>query len=352
MADVLNVLCIAPVPAAGLARIQAIDPRLRVIDAGGWFDGEIRGTWPAETAIRYLPPGATGRGTQADRDALLRDADIVLITFPFPLDLRERAPRLRWVHQRPAGASNLKAGDLWGSDVTVTTSRGYAASLPIAEYVIAGFLHFARGFHRAAEDRIAQAFDKPAYRPMQLAGRTACIIGTGGIGREVGRLAAALGLRVVGTRRAAGGEAPAGFAEVRGPDGLHELLAQADFVAVCCQWTAETQGLLDRDAFAAMKPGAVLVNIARGEIVDEAALIAALAAGRLRGVALDVYVGEFAGPPDERLWRDPRVIVTPHVSGGAEGSATSHYMDVFCRNLEAYLQGRPLENVIDWDRGY
>lgn len=352
MEDPISILCIARISAAERSRIEAIDPRFRVVEAGGWFDGEIRETWPPATAERFLAPDSMGQGTRAERDALLAAAEIALVPFPFPLDLRARAPRLKWVHQRPAGASNQKAGDLWDSDVTVTTSRGYAANLPMAEYVVASFLHFARGLHRAAEDRFAQRFDKGAYRPVQLSGKTACIVGAGGIGKEVGRLAAALGMRVVGTRRSTDCDPPAGFAEIRGPDGLFDLLGSADFVAVCCQWTPETEGLIGRAAFAAMKPGVVLVNVARGEIVDEAALIAALAAGRLRGAALDVYVGEFEGPPDERLWRDPRVVITPHVSGGADVALRSRYMDVFCHNLETYRDGRPLKNVIDWARGY
>ena len=130
------------------------------------------------------------------------------------------------------------------------------------------------------------------------------------------------------------------------------LLGAADFIAVCCQWTPETEGLIGRDAFAAMKADAVLVNVARGEIVDTAALLAALAENRLRGVALDVYTGEFSGPPDAALWRDPRVLLTPHVSGGADGGSRTRAIEIFCRNLAAWLDGRPLENVIDWKRGY
>ena len=352
MDDAINILCVMRVSPAERARIESIDPRFRVIDAGGWFDGEIRETWPRAAAERFLVLNSMGQGTRASRDSLLADAEIALVPFPFPLDLRARAPRLKWVHQQPAGASNQKAGDLWDSDVIVTSSRGHAASLPIAEYVIASFFHFARGLHRAAEDRSARTFDFRAYRPVQLAGKTACVVGVGGIGQEVGRLASALGMRVVGTRRGPDGDPPAGFDEVRGPDGLYDLLGAAEFIAVCCQWTPETDGMIGPKAFAAMKPGAVLVNVARGEIIDEAALIGALAEDKLRGAALDVYVGEFEGPPDERLWKDPRVMITPHVSSGSDAAVRSRYMEVFCRNLEAYLAGRPLENVIDWARGY
>jgi phosphoglycerate dehydrogenase-like enzyme len=109
--------------------------------------------------------------------------------------------------------------------------------------------------------------------------------------------------------------------------------------------------LIGEAAFAAMKPGTVLVNIARGEIIDEEALLQALAEGKLRGVALDVYVGEFERPPDSRLWDDERVVITPHVSAGTDVSEHGG-VKLFCENLARYLQGLPLENLIDWERGY
>ena len=148
------------------AKIEAVDPAIRLTDAGGWFDGEIRETWPAFTAARYLSPNSLGSGTREERDRLLAEAEIILGGWPFPLDLRARAPRLRWFHQRPAGASNLLMGDLWGSDVIVTTSRGSGNTLAMAEYAVAGILHFAKGLHRAAIDRDAGAFDHRAYRPL------------------------------------------------------------------------------------------------------------------------------------------------------------------------------------------
>jgi hypothetical protein len=139
MRDV-EVLSIQRVSAADIAKIAAVDPAVRVRDAGGWFDGEIRATWPAFASARYLAPSANGQGTQAERDSLLAAADVILGGWPYPLDLRARAPRLKWFHQRPAGASNLLMGDLWGSDVMVTTSRGAGNTLAIAEYAIAGIL--------------------------------------------------------------------------------------------------------------------------------------------------------------------------------------------------------------------
>lgn len=349
----INILSTQRISAGDIAKIEAADPALRFVDAGGWFDGEIRATWSDFAAARYLPPGATGSGTREERDRLLAEAEVVLGGWPFPLDLRSRAPRLKWVHQRQAGASNLFTSDLWGSDVVVTTSRGASNPLPIAEYAVAAMLHFAMGFNRAALDRAAGMFDHRAYRPLLVQGKTACVVGAGGIGLEVGRLCAALGMRVVGTRREVppGATLPPGFSALGGSGDLDRFLPDSDFVAICCQWTPETTRLFNRDRFAAMKPGSILVNVARGEIIDEDALYEALQQDRLRGVALDVFIGEFERPPPTRLWSDPRVMITPHISGGSDANLHGG-IDIFCDNLRAYRDGRPLRNVIEWDRGY
>ena len=144
---------------------------------------------------------------------------------------------------------------------------------------------------------------------------------------------------------------PSGFARLESAGRLLELLAESEFIAVCCPWTKETTHLIGQAAFAAMKPGTVLVNISRGEIIDEAALLEALGAGKLRGVAMDVYDGEFEGPPDPRLWENERVLITPHVSAATDVSEHGG-MDLFCENLALYLEGAPLKNLIDWERGY
>jgi phosphoglycerate dehydrogenase-like enzyme len=128
-------------------------------------------------------------------------------------------------------------------------------------------------------------------------------------------------------------------------------VGQSDFVAVCCQWTPETTNLIGREAFAAMKANTILANVARGEIIDEDAMVVALGDGKLGGVALDVYVGEFEREPDRRLWDDERVVITPHVSTG-DDLGQHRGVDLFCTNLRAYLDGRPLTNTIDWALGY
>lgn len=331
-------------------RIRAIDGGLELVEAGGWFDGEYAETWPPATVERYV--ASSGQGSRQERDAMLSDARIVVAGFPYPLDLAARTPRLQWLHQSPAGASNLRRGDIWGRDVLVTTSRGYGETQAIAEYAIAGLLHFAKRFDQAEADRARGEFDHGAYAVGGIAGKTLCVIGAGGIGRDVARLGEALGMRVVGTRRnVERSDADAPFERIEAPDALHALLAESDFIAVCCQWTPQTTGLLVSDAFAATKSGAILVNVARGEIVDESALLNALDEGTLGGAVLDVYVGEFDGPPPQRLWRHPKVLITPHTS-----TLTDHprrrAVDLFCANLRRFLAGEELENLIDWDLGY
>ena len=348
-----EVLVVVPVADDALSRIASVDRCLRVVDARGWFDVELRETWPSWTVQRYLGQRSGPTSSRPERDQLLASAEIILGGFPFPLDLRARSPRLRWFHQLPAGASNLLRGDLWGGEVIVTTSRGYGNTRAMAEYALASLLHFARGLHHASRDQQRHRFDHRPYSPLLLQGKTVCVVGAGGIGQEVGRLCASAGMRVIGTRRRAATDAalPAGFSRLESAERLHALLAESDAVVVCCQWTPETTKPIGRKAFAAMKAGAILVNVARGEIIDEEALIAALSAGTLRGVALDVYVGEFEHEPDRRLWDDERVLITPHVSGGAD--VRQHRgIDLFCDNLRAYLEARPLTNVIDWADGY
>jgi phosphoglycerate dehydrogenase-like enzyme len=159
-------------------------------------------------------------------------------------------------------------------------------------------------------------------------------------------------MRVVGTRRTRPeGSPPPGFVEIGDAGDLDRYLPEADVIAICCQWTPETDKLFNTQRFARMKPGSILVNVARGEIVDEDALADTLAANRLCGAVLDVYVGEFDRPPIARLWSDPRVVITPHVSGASDDDRHG-VIGIFCENLRAWLDGRPMRNVVDWARGY
>jgi phosphoglycerate dehydrogenase-like enzyme len=349
----VEVLVLPQVSDKVLHLIQNVDSRVKVVDARGWFDVELRATWPQWTVDRYLGARKSPVTRREDRNRVLASAQIVLTGWPPLKDLRTRAPLLKWVHELPAGASNFLETDLWASDVLVTTSRGLTNRRPMAEYVLASFLHFARGLHSSYRDQRRRRFDHQTYDPVLVRDKTVCVVGAGGIGQEVAKLCAVAGMRVVGTRRhaASGAPLPEGFARLEVAHFLRDLLAESKFVAICCPWTKETTHLIGPEAFAAMRSGTVLVNISRGEIIDEEALLQALAAGRIRGVALDVYEGEFQRPPDSRLWDDERVLITRHVSAGTDVSE-HRGVNLFCENLTRYLEGLPLKNVIDWERGY
>jgi glyoxylate/hydroxypyruvate reductase len=352
MEDV-EVLVIPQVSDQVLDRIANVDRRVKVVDARGWFDVELRATWPQWTVDRYLGDRKYPTTSLDQRNHVLALAEVALLGWPPVKDIRTRAPRLKWVHETPAGASNFLDTDLWASDVIVTTSRGLTNRRPMAEYVLASFLHFSRGLHLSYRDQRRQQFDHQTYDPIIIRDKTVCVVGAGGIGREVAKLCAAAGMRVVGTRQhvATGGALPSGFARIEPAHALHDLLRESEFVAVCCPWTKETTHLIGREAFAAMKLGTVLVNVARGEIIDEGAVRIALAEGKLRGFATDVYDGEFERPPDARLWNDERGVITPHVSAVTDVSEHGG-ITLFCENLARYLEKRPLENIIDWERGY
>ena len=346
----LEILSLTNLPEELQHRIKNLDKDIKLTMAHGWFDGEIRDTWPTFTVDRYLSPTSHGQATKEERDKLLSDAEVILVGFPFPLDLRARSPRLRWVHQRPAGASNMLRGDLWKSDIVVTSSRGYAHNLPIAEYTIATMLHFAKNLHLPEQGRKAKHLNARDYNVTQLSGKTLCVLGAGGIGTEVGRLASALGMRVLGIRRNASNHID-GFERVASQDQFKSILSESDYLAICCQWTKETEKLINDDTLEVIKDNSVIVNIARGEIIDEDSLVRALAKNKIKGAALDVYVGEFERLPDNRLWDDNRVLITPHISAASDIN-THRGNELFLKNLKRYIANETLDNIIDWKRGY
>jgi glyoxylate/hydroxypyruvate reductase len=349
----MQVVLIAPVSPEQVAEIAAVDARLRVADAWELFAPELVADWPAHTVEWYLPRRFRELADSAEqrrrRDALLSSAEAICITFPFPTRLVARAPRVRFVHQLPAGVSNLMRGDLWRSGVPVTSGRGAGSSLPIAEWALAAALALAKEFPRAFAQRSGGRLERAAFRGRQLTGTTMGVVGLGGIGRQVARLARGLGMRVIGTRRSSG---PVEHVErLYAPAELHALLGRSDVVVVSAQLTTETHHLLDEAAIAAMRPGAFLVNVARGELIDEAALVRALRSGHLGGFAADVYEGEFDRQPPAELLGLDNVILTPHTSGQTEHPPPGP-LEIFRENLRRCLDGRPLLNRVDWERGY
>ena len=341
--DEVNVAVIAPILGRDLSFVSDVDPRVRVFDAN--FAASGHRSEPGD-------PAAPGSGLLA---AILAQAEVLLVGFPVPEDVAALSPRLVWAHHTQAGVSNLAGTDLWRSAVTLTSSRGAVAATAIAEYALAAAAHFARGLHEAIRQKAAGQFTRQGYQMLTLAGATMGVIGLGGIGQEVARLSRAAGMRVIGTRRSVTAPLPgADGADLVLPAGrILQVAAESDFLVVCSQLTAETHGFINASVFAAMKPGAVLINVARGEEVDEDALVDAVTAGRIRGAVLDVYDGELdSRPPRPELTRLPQILLTPHISASGDTNMAESLRRLFAENLRRYLDGQPLLNVVDRSRGY
>ncbi|MBN1426952.1 MAG: D-2-hydroxyacid dehydrogenase [Anaerolineae bacterium] len=282
------------------------------------------------------------------------------------IPLAENAPNLRWVQLHSAGADSILQHPLYAqSDVLFTTANGIHA-IPMAEYVIAQILAFSHHLPEMFEDKANAAWPKgrwKRYVPSEIHGSTLGIIGYGSIGRHVARLAQGLGMKVLAVKRdvrilADERYAKPGIGDPEGelpdriypPQALHSFLKECDYVVLTVPLTSHTQHLIDAAALSAMKPNAVLINIARGGVVDEQALQDALIQETIGGAALDVF-SEEPLPGSSPLWQLPNVIISPHISG-----FTPHYderaSDIFAENLRRYIAGEPLLNVVDRDRDY
>jgi phosphoglycerate dehydrogenase-like enzyme len=215
-------------------------------------------------------------------------------------------------------------------------------------------LHFARGLDVAVRAQAERRWDKAPFDDVEspireLNEATAGIVGLGGIGRAVAHRAAALGMTVVASRRG-GGDGPDGVEVLHGEGALHQLLPRADYLVITVPLTAETEGLIGARELAMLPDGAVVINVARGAVLDEEALIHALRSGRLRGAGLDVFAREPL-PDDSPLWTLPNVLVTPHVSG-ASHRFWRRQTELIVQNIRRYAAGQPLRNTVDKKAGY
>ncbi|MBI2206883.1 MAG: D-2-hydroxyacid dehydrogenase [Candidatus Rokubacteria bacterium] len=277
-----------------------------------------------------------------DAAAVIREVD-VLYAWKFPPHLYRDATRLSWLQAMAAGVEWALVPEL-PPRVTVTRAPGIFGPW-MAEYVLGWALW---GTQRMREYLDAQGERRwlGTTMPHRLGRRTMTIVGLGDIGRTIARAARALDMRVLGVSRS--GRRVPGVDRVWRLAGLRRALGQADFVVLTVPLTAETRGLIDAGALAAMRPSAWLINVARGPIVDETALIRALSEGRLGGAVLDVFSNEPL-PANHPLWGMTNVVVTPHVSGP---STPDEIAPVFNDNLARYLSGRRLRHVVDRRRGY
>lgn len=356
MADKVRVAVVLPISRAMLEQIGSVSDRLDVIYLSQmqrlmYRDG--RPLWAG-----YAEPEPDGDETEEEARAVvtgvLREAEILLTNPVVPDDILDRAPNLRWLQLTSAGADRLIDSELVRSGrVYVTTASGIH-SVPIGEYVLGAMIAFAKGFPKAFRSQADNTW-RP-YIAGELDGATVGILGLGAIGRNVARLSKAFGMRVLATRRsqekhmtgALAGEADVD--EMYALDELRAMLGECDYVVLAVPLTEASRHLIGEAELAAMKRNAVIVNIARGAVIDQHALINAVRNGVIGGAALDVTDPEPL-PPDNELWTLDNVMITPHISGG-----TPRYMDraidLFCDNLRRYLDNQPLRNVVDPDRGY
>ncbi len=282
-----------------------------------------------------------------DLEATLRDfrPSIVLaarIGAPFPRATLFAAPALEWIQTASAGIDHLLPLD---PRVTVTSASGIHDEV-LTDYILCGVLlwnlHFPRFFQQQRER---------VFRSMELvptAGQTLSILGLGSIGRLAARKASRLGMRVLGVK-ARPGKPPEGVDEVHGVERLTDVASRSDFLAVTLPLTPKTRGLVGDTVLQSMKRDSVLINLSRGTIVDEPALVKALTKGPLRGAVMDVFAQEPL-PKESELWDVPNLVITPH-TGDIQGWK-ERVAELFCENLARRRAGEPLRNVVDPDRGY
>jgi glyoxylate/hydroxypyruvate reductase A len=325
-------------------KIQGVDPRIKVL-----YEPDLLGE--PRYATDHSAPVERTLAQEARWQELLAQAEVMFgFDYTHLHDLLQLTPRLKWIQGTSTGIGQAVKRFGWDKSDIVFTTAGGVHPEPLAEFCLMAMLMFVKDAFRMAAEKERKHWER--YAGTTLRGKTLAVIGLGRNGRQVARLARCLGMRVVGTKRTIEGFEPTslGVERLYPWTGLHPMLVQADFVVLCVPHTPETEGLIGRAELAAMKPGAVLINVARGTIWDELAVIAALQSGHLGGLASDVFATEPL-PADSPLWDMPNVLICPH-SASAADSENKKLTDLFCDNLRRYLAGQPLRNVLDTERMY
>jgi len=309
-----------------------------------WFVEKLRSEFP-DTEVLY--------SAQKRDDAQALNGADVLIGWSLEREQLRAAENLRWIHSITAAVDQFFYPELISSEIALTNA-GSVHGPVVAEHAIAMLLALAKKLPSAVryQDRRKWAMEaiwNEQPRPREVRGATLVVIGLGSIGAEVASLAAALKMHVIGVR-----EHPergtAGAHEVVGYDALDNAIGQADFVALAAPLTPRTRHLIDARRLQLFKPSAFLINVSRGALVDEAALVKALRDRRIAGAALDVFEQE----PLSRwspLWKMRQALITPHTAFLTENVWSRHY-EVFTANLKRYMAGQTLEDVVDKSRGY
>jgi phosphoglycerate dehydrogenase-like enzyme len=326
--------------------------------------GAVAGAFPPgewEVVDVRAPVSGRGDGGGVSEQALsaVTGAE-VWIGYGFPRALLDRLlesgafpGNLRWIHSAAAGVRSMLHPELVSSDVLITNSAGIHAE-PIAETVIGAVLHFARGFDFAVRAQAARRWEKAPFEDQvgvvrEISGAIMGILGYGGIGRAIARRARALGMDVVALRTRPSGEEDS-VRMVHGAEGLASLLRECEYVVCALPSTDSTRNLLSAERIRLLRSDAVVINVGRGDVIDERALSDALALRRIRGAALDVFEEEPL-PASSPLWTLPNVLVLPHVSATTP-RFWERQVTLIRENAERYRSGRPLLNLVDKERGY
>jgi len=305
-----------------------------------------------------IPEDASGaRYVYADTDESLQsaivDADIVFAWnyFTSPRMLQRAMPfarRLQWIQVAGVGIERLLFPEVVSSDVTVTNGAGVYEQT-MAEYATMMMLLFAKDGIRTFEDQRGHRWEFRGPRCESLVDRELVVVGAGGIGRAIGRQARALGMRSIGVART-GRPGDTDFEIIHPVSDLPDVVSSADYVLLVCPLTSDTAGLVDHEVLSRMKSSARLLNLGRGELIVEDALLDALRSGRIAGAALDVFWQEPL-PADHPIWDLPNVIVSPHIAGDT-GSTPEQFVDLFMDNLARWQTGERLRNVVDKSLGW
>jgi glyoxylate/hydroxypyruvate reductase A len=295
------------------------------------------------------PPRALSGRDLARWQSLGAQADVYFDFDWFePAGMAARNPRLRWIQATSAGiGSFMQRTGLDRSGLQVTTASGIHA-VPLAEFALTGVLHFVKGLPQLSKWQRAHHWER--YTTRQLAGLRALVVGLGGVGRRVASSLAGLGVDVWGLGRAGSVYDVDGVSRVVNRSDLGAVLPATDIVVLACPLTDDTRGLIGAEQLDLLPLGAVVVNIARGAVVDQEALIGRLRAGRIAGACLDVFAEEPL-PAASPLWDMPNVIISPH-SASTVSSENVSLVDLFLDNLARWIEGRRLRNLYDPERGY
>lgn len=349
-----TVLACRYLPPRLLDRIAAVDQRIEVLHdrrlalpAAGRL-GLLHLAEDRAESAEAAAPRPFGRDDEERWLALMGRAEVMFDVDPAYVDaIPARTPSLRWIQGIAAGAGELfRTASLRESAVQVATARGVHDE-PLADFALMAVLAHHKRLDVLRAQQAERRWQEVTNAP--LAGRVMCVVGLGSIGAAIATRARAFGMRVVGVRRTARASELA--ERVHPPEEIRAAVADADYVVVTLPDTQETRALIDADTIAAMKPGAYLVNVGRGTVVDEDALIAALRSGHLAGAALDVFATEPL-PVESPLWDRSNVIVSPHSTAVMPGTSIERMVDLFCANLRRDIAGEPLLHLADKSAAY